>query len=364
MVEFATDFVKASRYVYNWPVWTAAVVCREVGRLACEVYQLSIEEKSMEYRQLGRSGLQVSAVGLGTNTYGRYTDEAGTVAILHHALEVGINFIDGSNTYGRGVSETHIGKAIQGHRRDYVLSTKVGGAMGDGPYMQGNSRRHIMESVEDSLRRLQTDYIDLYQIHFVDPKTPIEETMRTLDDLVRQGKVRYIGCSNFAAWQISEANWTAKAGGLTQFVSVQPQYNLLQRSIDHELVPYCAANGVGIIPFSPLAGGFLTGKYRRGEPVPEGTRGFNNRGFERTLTDRNFSVVEKLETFSQERGHAVGELAIAWLLARPMVSTVITGTTNPGQVEENARAAEWRLTPEEMAGIDKIVSARDETSRA
>lgn len=308
----------------------------------------------MEYRQLGRSGLQVSTIGLGGNTFGRYADEAGTAAIVHRALDLGINFLDTANTYGRGVSEELVGKALRGRRGQAVLATKAAGSMGEGPNQAGASRQHLMDSVHASLRRLDTDYIDLFQVHFPDPKTPIEETLRALDDLVRQGKVRYLGCSNYAAWQVCEAAWVARVHHLTPYVSVQPAYNLLDRRIERELAPLCEAYGIGIIPYSPLASGFLTGKYRQGEAPPQGTRGYNSQYFARLLTERNFALLEQLEGFAAKCGHTVGELALAWLLTRPMVSTVIPGATRPEQVEENVKAGEWRLAPDDLQQLEGI----------
>ena len=308
----------------------------------------------MEYRQLGKSGLQVSAIGLGTNTFGRAVDAEQAAAIVHRALDLGINFIDTADIYGRGVSEEYIGRALKGRRQEAVVATKVAGPMGDGPNMRGASRQHIIDGLHASLRLLDTDYVDLYQVHFVDPNTPIEETMRALDDMVRSGLVRYIGCSNFMAWQVCEAQWAARAHHLTPFVSVQPQYNIISRAIEHELVPFCQAYGVGIIPYSPLAGGFLTGKYRPGEAPPEGTRYHNSPFADRILTERNFQQLQRLEAFASARGRSVGDLAIAWLLARPMVSTVIIGATKPEQVETNVKSGEWQLTAEEMKELDEI----------
>lgn len=295
----------------------------------------------MEFRQLGNSGLQVSAIGLGTNTFGRYTDAEGSAAIIHRALDLGANFIDTANMYSRGVSEEHIGRAVKGLRHQVIVATKVGAAMGEGPNQRGNSRQHIMEQAHESLRRLQTDYIDLYQIHFLDPKTPIEETLRALDDLVHQGKVRYLGCSNFAAWQVCEAVWTARSCNLNSFVSVQPRYNLLDRSIERELIPFCQAYGIGIIPYRPLAGGFLTGEYPD-IPVPEGP------------TERNFTLLSQLKELAEGGGHTVSELAIAWLLAQPVVSTVIVGATGPQHVEANIAAGLWKLSAEEVAKVNEI----------
>ena len=310
----------------------------------------------MEYRQLGSSGLKVSTVGLGTNNFGGRIDAERSAAVLRQCIDEGINFIDTANIYGRSVSEQHIGETVKGIRSQVLIATKVSGAMGDGPNDRGNSRYHIMEQVEASLRRLQTDYIDLYQIHFTDPSTPIEETLRALDDLVRQGKVRYIGCSNFAAWQVCEAYWTSKALNLNAFVSVQPEYSMLNRDVERELVPFCEAYNVGVIPYFPLAGGFLTGKYQQGQPVPEGTRfAGNERAQQRTLTERNFTFLSRLESFAEERGHPIVELAIAWLLGKSIVSSVIAGATRPEQVTANAKAADWHLTPEEMDEVGRIL---------
>ena len=310
----------------------------------------------MEYRKLGQSGLQVSTVGLGTNNFGGRVDEERSTQVVRQAIEEGINFLDTANIYGRGLSEERIGKAINGIRSQVLIATKVSGSMGDGPNTKGNSRHHIMQQVEDSLHRLQTDYIDLYQIHFPDPSTPIEETLRALDDLVRQGKARYIGCSNFTAWQMCEAIWTSKALNLTSFVSAQPEYSLLNRSVEHELVPFCHTYGIGILPYFPLASGFLTGKYRQGEAVPEGTRlASNARAQERAFTDKNFALLGKLENFAEKRGHPIVELAIAWLLGNSSVSSVIAGATRPEQVTANARASDWHLTKEDMEEIAGIL---------
>ena len=310
----------------------------------------------MEYRQLGSSGLKVSTVGLGTNNFGGRIDAERSAAVLRQCIDEGINFIDTANIYGRSVSEQHIGETVKGIRSQVLIATKVSGAMGDGPNDRGNSRYHIMEQVEASLRRLQTDYIDLYQIHFTDPSTPIEETLRALDDLVHQGKVRYIGCSNFASWQVCEAYWTSKALNLNAFVSVQPEYSMLNRDVERELVPFCEAYNVGVIPYFPLAGGFLTGKYQQGQPVPEGTRfAGNERAQQRTLTERNFAFLSRLESFAEERGHPIVELAIAWLLGKSIVSSVIAGATRPEQVTANAKAADWHLTPEEMEEVGRIL---------
>ena len=309
----------------------------------------------MEYRQLGKSGLQVSVIGLGTNNFGRRVDAKGTDTVVSHALDVGINTIDTSNSYGKTLSEEYIGRALRGKRDQAIVATKVSSRMGDGPNQAGNSRQHIMTEVENSLRRLGTDYIDLYQIHFPDPKTPIDETLRALDDLVHQGKVRYIGCSNFTGWQVCEAIWTSQTLGLTPFISVQPAYSMLDRGVEAELIPFCAQYGVGILPYYPLANGFLTGKYRRGEPAADGTRlAENDRGL---LTDKMFDLLEGLERFCADRGHTVLELAFAWLLANPTVSSVIAGATKVEQVVANSKAAGWRLTEDEMVEIEGLLTA-------
>lgn len=305
----------------------------------------------MEYRQLGRSGLRVSLIGLGGNTFGRYADEERTAEIVREALEQGINFFDTANIYNLGISETYLGKALKGFRDSAVIATKVGMRMGEGPNEHGSSRKHVIESCHASLRRLDIDTIDLFQIHEFDALTPLEETLSALDDLVRAGKVRYIGCSNYAAWQLTEALWISDRERLAKFVSAQPEYNLLEREIEREIVPCCLHFGIGIIPYFPLGAGVLTGKYRPGEPPPEGTRGHNNPRFEPRLRAETLEVVQRLEAWSRERDHTVGELALAWLAAQPAVSTIIAGTTRPEQVAVNARAADWRLTPEELREI-------------
>jgi aryl-alcohol dehydrogenase-like predicted oxidoreductase len=310
----------------------------------------------VEYKNLGRSGLQVSLVGLGCNNFGRRCDQEQTTAVVRKALDLGITLFDTADTYGpRGVSEEYLGKALEGKRRDVVIATKFVGPMGEGPLWSGASRRYIFDAVEASLRRLNTDYIDLYQIHFPDPRTPIEETLRALDDLVRQGKVRYYGCSNFAAWQVADAHWTARMRGFAPLISAQNQYNLLDRRIERELVPACNAFGLGILPYFPLASGFLTGKYRPGEPPPEGTR-LAGAGpmAERMLNEQNFATLSKLEPFVEQRGKSMVDLAIGWLASQPHVGSVIAGATKPEQVEQNVRAAEWKLTQEELAEVDTL----------
>jgi aryl-alcohol dehydrogenase-like predicted oxidoreductase len=310
------------------------------------------EEDEMKYRRLGTSGLRVSVLGLGCNTFGRFADADQTARIVHTALDQGVNFFDTADIYSAGTSEEFLGRALAGRHHQAVVATKVNGATGDGPNDRGSSRAHIMDGVHASLRRLGMGHIDLLQLHNWDPETPIEESLAALDDLVRQGKVRYIGCSNFTGWQLVWSLWVSDRRGWASFVSTQPEYSLLARGIEAELLPACQAFGVGVIPYFPLAGGLLTGKYTEGAPAPSGTRGYQSERFERRfMTPRNFTIVRNLEAWAAERGHTVAELAVAWLLARPAVSTVITGTTRSEQVVANVNAAAWELTAAEAEEV-------------
>ncbi|MFQ5933322.1 MAG: aldo/keto reductase [Dehalococcoidia bacterium] len=314
----------------------------------------------MEYRRLGNSGLMVSTVGLGTNNFGSRADEKQSIRVLEQALDLGVNFLDTANVYSGTRSEEIIGKALKGKRDNVLIATKFGLPLGQGPNQKGGSRKNVFDSVEASLRRLDTDHIDLYQVHQPDPTTPIEETLRALDDLVHQGKVRYIGSSNFAAWQLSEAIWTSRTLNLHGFVSEQPYYNLLRRHVERELVPFCQAYGIGIIPYFPLESGFLTGKYRPGQPPEEGTRLAKTPSFQWVLTEGNFRILAQLEKFAQDREHTVGELAIAWLLANPTVSSVIAGATQPEQVVDNVKAIDWRMTSDEKKALNEITASSQE----
>lgn len=322
----------------------------------------------MEYRRLGKSGLKVSAIGLGTGstTFAGRADEQTSLKIISHALDLGINFIDTAETYAEGRSEELVGKAVKGRRSQVIIGTKFGKDRSVGPAEQRGSRGHLMKAVEGSLKRLGTDYIDLYIMHEPDTETPIEETLRALDDLVRMGKVRYIGCSEFAAWQLCEAVWTSMAGNLETFIVAGSEYNLINRGIERELVPCCQRFGVGFIPTFPLAGGFLTGKYRRGQKMPEGARFASPPRFahairqdlsryEDRLSDANFDKLAKLESFAGERGHSVGELAIAWLLSHHWWGSVIAGVTSIEQVALNLAAVDWKLTNQDIARLDKIL---------
>lgn len=309
----------------------------------------------MKLRRLGTSGLKVSEVGIGCNNFGMRIDEKQTAAVVDAAIDAGITLFDTADIYGGTKSEEFLGKALGKKRGQIVLATKFGMAVGGDANKKGGSRRWIMTAVEDSLKRLGTDWIDLYQFHAPDAETPIDETLRALDDLVSQGKVRYIGNSNFTGWQIADADWTA--AGATRFVSAQNQFSLLERKVEFEVLPACEHFGLGFLPFFPLASGLLSGKYARGEAPPEGTRlaAWGARG-QQALSDRNFDKVEKLTAWAGERGHTLLELAFAWLLGHPVVSSVIAGATSPEQVAANAATAAWELTPEEVKEVGDLIS--------
>jgi aryl-alcohol dehydrogenase-like predicted oxidoreductase len=310
----------------------------------------------MEIRNLGQSGLRVSAVGLGCNNFGGRIDLEATRTVIHKALDLGITLFDTADTYGeRGGSETLMGQILGDDRKRIVLATKFGMPMDDVGVKVGGSRRYIMQAVEDSLRRLRTDWIDLYQMHQNDPRTPVEETLRALDDLVRQGKVRYIGCSNFASWQVVEAAWTSRSNGLNPFVSCQDEYSLIYRKAEAELMPAARKYGMGLLPYFPLASGLLTGKYRRNTPMPPGTRLANTQRLaDRYLTERNWRIAEDLGDFVEQRGRTMLELAFSWLLAQAPVTSVIAGATQPEQLEQNVKAGSWVLSAEDLAEISRI----------
>jgi len=315
----------------------------------------------MKLRRLGNSGLQVSVVGLGCNNFGNFgkMDVNATRAVIHKAMDCGITLFDTADVYAPGTpgsSEEQMGQVLGDRRKDIVLATKFGMQMDQAGVKKGGSRRYIMQAVEDSLRRLKTDYIDLYQLHRPDADTPIEETLRALDDLVHQGKVRYVGVSNMPAWQVVEAQWTAQLRGLNHFVSCQDEYSLLARdTVERELSGAAQKYGLGILPFFPLASGALTGKYRRNQnQQAAGRLAAKSPLSARFLSDANHDIVDKLAQFSESRGHTLLELAFSWLLARPQVSSVIAGATKPEQIEANAKAADWALTADEIAEVDKI----------
>ncbi|HVM80777.1 MAG TPA: aldo/keto reductase [Stellaceae bacterium] len=310
----------------------------------------------MEIRNLGRSGLRVSLVGLGCNNFGGRIDLETSRKVIHKALDLGITLFDTADVYGEmGGSETVMGQILGDRRKDIVLASKFAMPMNKEQTLQGASRGYIVSAVEASLRRLKTDWLDLYQLHRPDSLTPIEETLRTLDDLVRQGKVRYIGCSNLPGWQVVEAQWTAKHLSLNSFVSCQDEYSLVVREIERELVPAMQKYELGLLPFFPLASGLLTGKYKRNAPMPAGTRLTNiQRLADRFLTEDNWRIAERLGDFAASRGRTLLELAFGWLAGRPQVASIIAGATKPEQLEQNAKAVGWKLGAEEMAEIDRL----------
>lgn len=303
----------------------------------------------MEYRNLGKSGLKVSAIGLGTNRFGaEHVPQSAVNDMMDAALDLGINFIDSADVYTGGQSEVTLGNALKGRWDKFVLATKVFWPTGDGPNDRGTSRYHIMNAVEASLRRLQSDHIDLYYLHRWDASTPIEEAMRALHDLIRMGKIRYVGGSDFAAWQLAKANLLAEFHGWTAFAAMESHYHMLERDVEREMLPYCAEHGVGFIPYFPLAGGFLTGKYRRDQPAPAGSRGEFSDYIKGYMNEANYDKIEKLEAWASEHGHTLGDLAQSWLLAQPAVCSVISGATKLEQIQANVRAVEWQLTQDEL----------------
>jgi aryl-alcohol dehydrogenase-like predicted oxidoreductase len=313
----------------------------------------------MQQRNLGNSGLKVSLVGLGCNNFGGDRIDLQTSRkVIHKALDLGITLVDTADTYGnRGESEKILGECLGDRRKDIVLATKCGLPMDEAGLLKGASRRYILCAIEASLKRLRTDWIDLFIIHRPDPLTPIEETLRTLDDLVRAGKVRYTGCSTFAAWQVVEAQWTARHHNLNHFVTCQDEYNLLKRGIEKTLAPAMQAYGLGLVPHTPLAAGLLSGKYRRNAPLPPGARMTREKRYvDRWITDANWEVLDRLTAYCEARGHSLLELAMSWLASRPLVASIIAGATTPEQVALNARAVDWQLTPDDLAAIDGATS--------
>jgi aryl-alcohol dehydrogenase-like predicted oxidoreductase len=313
----------------------------------------------MNYRRLGDSGLVVSVVGVGCNNVGRTLDSDGTRAVVDAALDAGITLFDTADIYGtpHGSSEELLGAALKGRRDDVVLATKFGmdmeGMNGADRGARG-SRRYIARAVEASLRRLDTDYLDLYQLHEPDPATPIDETLAALDDLVRAGKVRYLGNSNFAGWQIADAAWTAEIRGRTPFVSAQNRYSLLRREVEAEVVPACERFGLGLLPFFPLDSGLLTGKYERGQAAPDGTRMARER-YRSWLTTAPWDMIENLQRYAVQRGRTLLDVAIGGLAARPAVASVIAGATTPEQVRANAEAGSWRPSSDDVAALEALL---------
>ncbi|MBX4150545.1 aldo/keto reductase [Paenibacillus lautus] len=308
----------------------------------------------MNYRRLGNSGLKVSQLGLGTNAFGKRADQGTSARIIDHALDHGINFIDTANIYAGSESERIIGEALAGKRHNVVLATKAGLVSGQGPNERGSSRYHLQQELEDSLKRLKTDYVDLYQIHTFDPNTPLEETLRTLDDMVSSGKVRYIGASNYAAWEIMKALGISELRGYARYVSTQTSYSLADRTPELELVPLCVDQGVGIIPYFPLAGGILTGKYGQGASTPSGSRAETDPNFNRFLEDRNLKLGQQVSQLAAEHGHSPSALSLAWLMNRPVVSTVIVGATKTEQLDDNLKSLEIEIDEALGSSLDEI----------
>jgi len=310
----------------------------------------------MQYRQLGSSGVRVSVVGLGTNRFGNEVTTQDVVnTIIAACQDQGINFIDTADVYQGGRSEECLGVALKGRWDKFVLATKFTMKTGEATNDTGASRYHMMNAVEASLRRLQSDHIDLYYVHRWDETTPIDETLRALDDLVRSGKVRYIGASNFASWQLAHANAMAELRGWSRFVGLQSEYHMFNRHVEHDVLPYCRAHHVGFVPYFPLAGGFLTGKYVRGKPAPKGSRGESSPYVQKLMTDANYDRVEKLSAWAQTRGHALNELAQAWLIAQTPVCSVISGATQLEQVLENVKAGDWNMSAADVKEVNAIL---------
>jgi aryl-alcohol dehydrogenase-like predicted oxidoreductase len=310
----------------------------------------------MEYRQLGNAGVRVSVVGLGTNRFGsQEVGQAEVNRIIESALEAGVNFIDSANTYNDGRSEETLGNALKGRLDKVVMATKFNFPRKTTANSWGASRYQMMQAVEKSLRRMQTDHIDLFYCHRWDDTTPIEETLRGLDDLIRMGKVCYIGASLYASWQLAHANVLAELRGWTPFIVLQSEYNMLSRGVEREILPYCRAHKVGFVPYYPLAGGFLTGKYEPGKPAPAGSRGESARNVQELMVEHNYHTVTRLSAWAKAHGRGVNELAQAWLMAQPSICSVITGAKNLEQLTSNVKAADWHLTAEQLREIDTIL---------
>ena len=318
----------------------------------------------MKYRTLGASGLEVSLVGLGCNNFGLRIEIEASQAVIHKALDCGITLFDTADVYGnKGGSETALGRYLGERRKEIVIATKFGNPMDATGTLRGASRRYIVQAVEASLKRLNTDWIDVYQLHKPDPTTPVEETMRSLDDLVRQGKIRYFGCSGAAAWQLIDMQWTAKHHNLNRLVSGEMEYSLLAREPEREHVAAMLAHGIGLLPYYPLASGFLTGKYKRGDAMPAGARLTRfSRYSDRFMTQTNWTYLENLEAFAKARGHSLLDLAISWLAAQPVVSSIIAGATKPEQLDLNVKALDWQLNQQDLIEIDRLTGRGEKTA--
>lgn len=319
----------------------------------------------MEYRNLGKCGVKVSPVCLGTMMFGGQTSEADSIRMIHQANDLGINFIDTADMYNAGESEVVCGKAIADRRHDFVLATKGRQKMGDGPNDQGGSRKHMMRALDDSLRRLNTDYIDVYYYHAPDNDTPIEETLRAMDDMVRTGKVHYIACSNFRAWRLAEALWTSDMLNLASFACLQPLYNIVNRDIEVEVLPLCQEYGIGVVSYSPLARGILTGKYKPGAAFPEGSRASRDdvRMKQAELRDASIELSQKIAAHAESKGCSASQFALAWVLANPILTSVIIGPRTVEQFEDNLKCLDVQITPEDEAFIDDLVPVGEHSGK-
>lgn len=309
----------------------------------------------MEYRRLGNCGLKVSELCLGTMTFGHGSDETESGRMVDLAIDHGVNFFDTANSYGEGESEIFLGKALKGKRKEAVIATKFFNPMGSGPNDSGMSRYHIMNAIEDSLRRLNTDHVDIYYIHHVDIQTPLEEMLRALDDLVHQGKVRYTACSNYQAWRLCDALWNSESKGLSRFVCYQPQYSLVMRDIEQELIPLCIEKGLGVVVWSPLGGGFLSGKYKPGERRLAGSRSGENWAYpERYFSPNADDILQKLVDISKKLNRTPAQTAIRWVLEQPAITSAIVGARNVEQLKDNLGAAEWRMNSESLNLLNTV----------
>ncbi|MCC7485177.1 MAG: aldo/keto reductase [Burkholderiales bacterium] len=310
----------------------------------------------MKQRKLGATGIEVSTLGLGCNNFGLRMSAEDARAVIEQALDLGVTFFDTADVYGnKGGSETALGMYLGGRSREVFIASKFGNPMDAEGKLRGGARRYVMRAAEASLKRLKRDWIDLYQMHLPDPDAPLEETLRALDDLVKEGKVRYIGFSQIAGWELADRHWIAKHHGLAPVAAVEIEYSLLVREPERELIPAMQEYGAGLLPFYPLASGFLTGKYRRGRPMPEGSRLARGKSYsDLFMTEANWETIGRLEAFCAARGRTLLELALSWLAAQPVVASIIAGATRAGQVAANVKAIEWELMPDELAEIDGI----------
>ena len=332
-----------------------------------QVTAIGLEVKNaggMTYRRVGKSGLTVSEMGIGCFSFGDFVDEKAAADVVHCALGLGINYFDTADSYGIGVSEQKLGAALVGRRDQAVIATKFSNRMDHGANDFGTSRLHIVRACEASLRRLKTDYIDVYQIHWPDRHTPIEETLRALDDLVRSGKVRYLGVANFFEWEICEAQWTAEKYNLNKFISAQDHYNLLYRDIEKRMEPFCVKYGIGMNSYFPLAGGLLTGLYKRDAAALPGTRAAASPNYAAWSSRRNWDVAESLKAFAEARGWTLPQMSLAWLLSRPAMSTVIGGADKPDHITQNIKALDIKFTPEDLTEIDRLTLVDEDRSVA